>query len=64
MYRLFSLATVVLRNNRGVIAPVFVLPVRAFDAEFSGSKPASAAASEAVKSAARGASARPEHLSP
>jgi hypothetical protein len=46
-----------------VIAPVFVFPVRVFDAEFSGSKPAPAAAPEAAKSAAHGASARPEHLS-
>ena len=46
----------------GVIAPVFVLPVRAFDVEFSGSKPTPAAATEAVKSATHGA-ARPEHLS-
>jgi hypothetical protein len=44
-----------------VIAPVFVLPVRAFDVGFSGSKPMPA--TEAAKSATHGASARPEDLS-
>jgi hypothetical protein len=49
-------------KSRGVIAPVFVWPVKAFAVEFSGSKPTPAAATKAVESTTHGA-ARPEHLS-
>jgi hypothetical protein len=49
-------------KSRGVIAPVFVWPVKAFAVEFSASKPTPAAATKAVESTAHGA-ARPEHLS-
>jgi hypothetical protein len=48
-------------EKRGVIARVFVLPVRAFDVEFSGSKPMQATG--AAKSATHGSSARPKDLS-
>ena len=48
-------------EKRGVIAPVFVLPVGAFDVKLSCSEPTPSTAAE-VKATAEGASLRPEGL--